>query len=254
MNEVYVDYNDLKDFKFYNFGAESDIYRSKDKKLIFKKFRINVTDKQLNNKREKLLLLRDEKEIDDICVIPKYLVMNKNILIGAIMDYFRGDTLFDESLCLTISDKTNILNFVRDCLFRFKQKDILYLDLSLANILNKIYGKNFITKFIDMDNIAYRNLPVDKISFRLKAYLERGGQQNFEAIIFLFNWMTYVFLTNGESNLELNANTYIKELEKIDLSNKGVLSFCHSLFNKKADQIGDHEFLIDYVVDRVKSK
>jgi predicted Ser/Thr protein kinase len=251
MNDIYIDYKSLEFDRYLDVGSYSRVYLLQNKKQAIKILSDDYSEEDIKNIIEKVKLLSDLKELSKVCARPELLAFDRQKLKGIVMEYFSGRTL---GTLLSMTDKVAALNIIKNILFQFKKHGIRYYDLHYGNILYKRNGDNLIIKFVDMDNISIGNFEIDSHGYRLDDYLALGGKVNFNAEIFLFNWLTYVLLTDNMWDLSSNANNLVRDLKKKDLYDNKIYKFCYSLFNKRADQIGDHEFLIDRVNDLSKIK
>jgi hypothetical protein len=258
MNSKYVDFYAL-DYskKAENYGGESTLYRLSDGEHIFKRFREYLGSSILKSKQRNLDELLNIKELSDISIMPDSMVVTFNSrgkkLVGTIMDYY--EVIKPLSL-MNFNYQIETLKKIKELLYKLEELNVRHYDLKTDNILyvtkktkdnNSIHVKEQMM-FGDMDSASYIGVKTDYSFYdRLLEYFQKGGTDSFNAEIYLYNLMTY----------ELLIKPYIKNDDEngllgYELTNPRIYMFCDSLINKDADQIADHEFLIDYVVDYVK--
>jgi hypothetical protein len=163
-------------------------------------------------------------------------------LVGTIMDYYEE---IKPLSIMIINYQIEVLKKIKALLYELENLNVRQFDLKIDNIIN-VKEQILIG---DMDSASYIGVKTDYSSYdNLLEYFQKGGADNFNAEIYLHNLMTYKLL----------IKPYIKDSKEnrllaYELTNPRIDMFCDSLINKEADQIADHEFLIDYVVDRVKN-
>jgi hypothetical protein len=173
-------------------------------------------------------------------------IAKRNPFMGIIMDYFDGQKLND----LPFSERVMALNIMKNSLSIFREKGINYYDINFSNVLYKYVNDKLKVKFIDMDNIAYNDLPNDVDSISLQIYLSMGGKKDFKAVIYLFNLLSYALLVLEESKINEDEIDYKQAVKKICLHNFQPNKHNFSSF----DEMANNEFLIDYVNDSVKRR
>ncbi len=254
MIDVYQSHKTLKNLQLlHDTCAESKVYRLIDTNEAYKEFKLcKTTPEILANKEKKVKILMNEKDLHDYCILPKKIIIDEehNKFLGILMDYFNG---FHISGNLNLNDTIDALLKVKNILLILKEKEIYYYDIHRGNFLVNKVNNEINVRLVDMDNIRLQTIPHDYNGSALKQYLSIGGKLNFNAVIYIFNWTTYVLLTNSDYFFEENKANIDEELKKIDLYVKDIIRFCVQLFYLDADQIGDHEFLIDHVSSYIKS-
>ena len=260
MEKIYVDLNTLKYDATSHFdkGSKSKIYRLiDDRSLVFKHFDPKaVTCASLKRKEEMCKILTEMKGLSDICILPNELVIDKRRIskrfVGIIMDYFEA---YPISWLHNYDDKVKALKMVRDMLLKLKKWGLLYFDVHCDNAIYTVDDNNLLDiKLIDMDDASRFSKVTDYNIDSLRNYLSIGGKPTFEAVIFIFNLTTYAMLTDYKCEFNYEFVFYEDKLKKANLLNSDISNFCYSMFNNRADQIADHEFLIDRVDNVCKAK
>jgi hypothetical protein len=244
MGSKYIDFSELEfSKKPENYGGESTLHRLTDGEHIFKRFRNDLSSSILKSKQRNLDELLDIKELSDISIMPDSMVITWGIkntkLLGTIMDY----KIFDPLSLKNFGYQIGALKEVREILYKFEELNTRHYDLKIDNIIDAD-GKIMIG---DMDSASAIGVKTDYSCYdRLTDYTSKGGTASFNAEIYLYNLMTYELLIKPYNNNKENR------LLGYELTHPKIDGFCYSLINEDADQIADHEFLIDYVEDYVK--
>jgi hypothetical protein len=258
MGSKYVSFYELEYFKkAENYGGESTLYRLVDEKHIFKRFKSDLGTSILKSKQRNLDELLNIKELRSISIMPDSMVVTFDSrgekLVGTIMEYH--EVIKPLSL-MNFNYQIEALKKIKKLLYKLEELNVRHFDLKIDNILyvTKETRKNNIINVEeqmligDMDSASYIGVKTDYSSYdRLLEYFINGGTDSFNAEIYLYNLMTY----------ELLIKPFVKKSDEnrllgYELTNPRIDTFCDSLINKGADQIADHEFLIDYVAEYVK--
>lgn len=222
-------------------GSEANIYVSFDSRKLLKKFKKCILINSLENKSKKLLQLSEISDLQDIYPNINSFLYDEDQFIGYIMDYYKGYPL--DELMLTFEEKVILLKDLKEKILRLKNKNIYYFDLHFDNILCFKQEDTLETKLIDIDNIQINHYKCDTISFLLEEYLKLGGKIDQNALIYIFNMMSYSLLVNCYQ-LEINC---LKENSKQTFLDKKVQDICNDLLTSHMDSLCDHEFLIDFI-------
>lgn len=209
-----------------NYGGESIIVRPDIPNTIFKLYRQSVSDKERENKHQKLELI-DSKDIRFITK-PQSVLTCEDRIVGHAYDYDRDDI----SLLLaplSLEEKISSLRRIKMILNYFKRNGIIFADLKSDNILiNPQTGK---IKFCDMDSVQIDGLKTS-IHEEYLLPLFKNGMLDERVHVYLHNLMVIdELLTN-------TSDSYIDALEEIDLEK------VKRIFNRDCQKI------IEYIVKR----
>lgn len=209
-----------------NYGGESIIVRPDIPNTIFKLYRQSVSDKERENKHQKLELI-DSKDIRFITKSQGVLTCEDRI-VGHAYDYDRDDISFLLAP-LSLEEKILSLRRIKMILNYFKRNGIIFADLKSDNILiNPKTGK---IKFCDMDSVQIDGLKTS-IHEEYLLPLFKDGMLDERVHVYLHNLMVIdELLTN-------TSDSYIDALEEIDLEK------VKRIFNRDCQKI------IEYIVKR----
>ena len=209
-----------------NYGGESIIVRPDIPNTIFKLYRQSVSDKERENKHQKLELI-DSKDIRFITK-PQGVLTCENRIVGHAYDYDRDDISFLLAP-LSLEEKILSLRRIKMILNYFKRNGIIFADLKSDNILiNPKTGK---IKFCDMDSVQIDGLKTS-IHEEYLLPLFKDGMLDERVHVYLHNLMVIdELLTN-------TSDSYIDALEEIDLEK------VKRIFNRDCQKI------IEYIVKR----
>jgi len=217
--------------KTYKGGSEGAIYNTLDLTKLYKELDIQTIIKVRDNKRKKIIMLDEIKDVAGM--IPKIdFLVNDDLngyLAGYVMERCKGIT-FDFA-CLNFSEKLLVLKKIQKYLEVFKQNNIQYIDFKGDNII--VDKANFETRIIDIDNVAVDGYELDLLPDKFEQYVMNGGNIDFNGSLFAFNKMTYeiLMLDNGRFYEEDN------DIQK----------FNFSIAANKPNSIADNEYLVDYI-------
>lgn len=188
-----------------NYGGESIIVRPDIPNTIFKLYRQSVSDKERENKHQKLELI-DSKDIKFITK-PQGVLTCEDRIVGHAYDYDRDDISFLLAP-LSLEEKILSLRRIKMILNYFKRNGIIFADLKSDNILiNPKTGK---IKFCDMDSVQIDGLKTS-IHEEYLLPLFKDGMLDERVHVYLHNLMVIdELLTN-------TSDSYIDALEEIDL-------------------------------------
>ena len=188
-----------------NYGGESIIVRPDIPNTIFKLYRQSVSDKERENKHQKLELI-DSKDIRFITK-PQGVLTCEDRIVGHAYDYDRDDISFLLAP-LSLEEKILSLRRIKMILNYFKRNGIIFADLKSDNILiNPQTGK---IKFCDMDSVQIDGLKTS-IHEEYLLPLFKNGMLDERVHVYLHNLMVIdELLTN-------TSDSYIDALEEIDL-------------------------------------
>lgn len=225
-------------------GSESFILKLENGNEIFKYFTLDVSKESRINKKIKLNELAKIDEITDFTVLANYLVNGilNEYIAGYVMNYFNGYKL-DEVLT-SIDDRIKIIEKLKQYILKLKEYGILYNDLHLDNILCLDNGSDITVKLIDMDNVTLKYFDKDTTSFLLQNYINLGGKDNFNAVIYALNLITYTLLTNQTSEYDIEK---LKQVKTTQINNKDSITLVSQLLEGKVNTNCDNEFLIDMI-------
>lgn len=209
-----------------NYGGESIIVRPDIPNTIFKLYRQSVSDKERENKHQKLELI-DSKDIKFITK-PQGVLTCEDRIVGHAYDYDRDDISFLLAP-LSLEEKILSLRRIKMILNYFKRNGIIFADLKSDNILiNPKTGK---IKFCDMDSVQIDGLKTS-IHEEYLLPLFKDGMLDERVHVYLHNLMVIdELLTN-------TSDSYIDALEEIDLEK------VKRIFNRDCQKI------IEYIVKR----
>jgi hypothetical protein len=259
MGSKYVDLYELEfSKKPKNYGGESILYLLANGRNVFKCFRNDLSSSILKSKERNLDVLLDIKELYDLSLMPQSMVITRDTkktkLVGTVMEYY--ETVKPLSL-MNINYQIEALRKIKETLYKFEELNVRYYDLKADNILyikketkeNNIIHMEEKMMFGDMDSASVIGVKTDYSFYnRLLDYFDKGGTESFNAQIYLYNLMTYELLIKPYTKNNDDNMAFYK------LTDSKINKFCDSLINEDADQIADHEYLIDYVADYMKSK
>lgn len=92
--------------------------------------------------------------------------------------------------------------------------------------------ENLECKFVDMDNVDILGMKRDTTPNLLRYYMQSGGKDNENALIYLFNFLTYQFIIKHNKSINLD---------------KDAIMLCKNINCDFVDSICDHEYLIDFI-------
>lgn len=209
-----------------NYGGESIIVRPDIPNTIFKLYRQSVSDKERENKHQKLELI-DSKDIKFITK-PQGVLTCEDRIVGHAYDYDRDDISFLLAP-LSLEEKILSLRRIKMILNYLKRNGIIFADLKSDNILiNPKTGK---IKFCDMDSVQIDGLKTS-IHEEYLLPLFKDGMLDERVHVYLHNLMVIdELLTN-------TSDSYIDALEEIDLEK------VKRIFNRDCQKI------IEYIVKR----
>lgn len=176
-------------------------------------------------------------------LVPKYIVMRKNRIIGYLSIYKKNKTI--EKINLEYQDKVAILKDAKEKLENLhKEYKIIHGDLNLSNIL---VDKNFNTSFIDFDSSLKFNQNVGSVvSFpRTVINYMKYFKYDYKADIYKFNLETLKFLYNiasDENILFLASCNLFNENSSVETLSKELI-----LKPEKIKKEYSGEFIIDYI-------
>lgn len=223
--------------KTYKGGSEGCIYNILEPSKIYKELDIQTSIKVRNNKKQKIILLNEIKELYD--VIPKFdCLVNDDLnkyLTGYVMEKCNGITL--DLACFDFYENLFILRKIKKYLEIFKNNNIQYIDFKGDNII--VDEINFETRILDIDNVGIDKNDLDLIPDEFKCYITNGGSINFNGSLFAFNKMAYEILKLDE------RKTYEED--------KNINRFSSSLASYEPNSIADSEYIVDYI-DKEKIK
>ena len=188
-----------------NYGGESIIVRPDIPNTIFKLYRQSVSDKERENKHQKLELI-DSKDIKFITK-PQGVLTCEDRIVGHAYDYDRDDISFLLAP-LSLEEKILSLRRIKMILNYFKRNGIIFADLKSDNsLINPQTGK---IKFCDMDSVQIDGLKTS-IHEEYLLPLFKDGMLDERVHVYLHNLMVIdELLTN-------TSDSYIDALEEIDL-------------------------------------
>ncbi len=224
--------------KTYKGGSEGSIYNLIDSTKIYKEFNVQTSTKIRENKKQKIILLDEIKDIEG--VIPKFnLLVNNDLneyLMGYVMEKCEGMTL--DLTCFDFYENLEILRKIRKYLEILKQNNIHYIDFKGNNII--VDETNMETRILDIDNVRIKGHGLDLVPDEFKRYIINGGKINFNGSLFAFNKMAYEIL-----NL-VDDTVYEKD--------KDIDKFEISLYSDMPNSIADNECIVDYIeTKRIKN-
>jgi serine/threonine protein kinase len=217
--------------KTYKGGSEGCIYNILDPSKIYKELDTQTSIKVRDNKKQKIILLDEIKEVAD--VIPKFdFLVNDDLnkyLVGYVMEKCNGITL--DLACFNFYENLIILRKIKNYLEIFKKNNIQYIDFKGDNII--VDETNFETRILDIDNVGIDKYDLDLIPDEFKRYIKNGGKINFNGSLFAFNKMAYDILKlDSDKDYEVDKNI-----------NKFRLSFEAYKPNSHADS----DYIVDYI-------
>lgn len=217
--------------KTYKFGSEGCIYNVLEPTKLYKELDIQTSTKVRENKRQKIILLDEVKDI--VGVIPKFdSLVNDDLekyLIGYVMEKCNGITL--DIACFDFYENLILLRKIRKYLEIFKKNNIQYIDFKGDNII--VDDINLETYILDIDNVGIDGYELDLIPDEFKRYIINGGNINFNGSLFAFNKMAYEILKLDSSKLYEED----KDMHKFKLS----------LDSYMPNSIADNEYIVDYI-------
>ena len=106
-------------------------------------------------------------------------------------------------------------------------------------------------EFIDMDNIQIGKYEKDTVSFLTEYYYSQGGKNQKNSMIFCFNLISYMLLS--DHILDYRIQYLIDTKEKFYL-NKDANNLVNNLLYTKINNSCDNEYLIDMIDEKLLIK
>lgn len=151
-----------------------------NKRMVFKFFKQNVN---INNKIQKIILLDERLDEKDNVVKAEALIKYNGKIIGYTMPYVYGETF--NPLSFKREKNIQVLKEISKLLKQLHSKGIICGDI-VGNVIVSSDGKPY---FIDYDNFAIDNLPVDTKNIFLQRY-----EKNIETVDEKFdNYMLNIY-------------------------------------------------------------
>lgn len=150
-----------------------------------------------DNKFKKIVALH-EKRLEN-SVIPLSTISLNGDLIGYEMTYDEDDISLDQiflfrgQLIKTLKETSEILKY-------FASQDVTYGDVKANNIL--INRKTHQAKFCDMDNVRYKEFPIDLLSDHVDSFITLPGDLEEKADAYMHNLMTLQMLNAPDSDYD----------------------------------------------------
>ncbi len=209
-------------------GSEANIFNTEYG--LYKEFHPNIRKETILNKEEKLKNLEKNIQLQQYYPQIYYLIDSilKDYIRGFIMQPITGQRL---NTIVAFEIKKELLQKIRDILYRFRESGYLYLDIRLPNI--KI-DKNNTPFLLDIDSICYLENPIlDAIPTNIKKYRNNGGKIDEHAQIAMFNQLTTESFTQDEYDYDKIGEKIIKDMNE-----------------HKPDSYYDNEYLLNYIKRR----
>jgi hypothetical protein len=245
--QKFIDISQIRKGRMIGEGTEGYVYLLlNDPDHVYKEY----DDLKPSQSKSKILNISALMDIDNLY---KY---------GIPIDYMVIDKKSDPNNLLGIIERTDYSKSLSD--FTNEQKLIaLYNFKKVLEGLNKLHVRHFDLR---PDNIRHNNNPknlwlsdmdsayVDGIesdySYEyISHYLHLGGKPNFNAVIFIFNFITYASLTKSSLSFDDKLKYVDTRLRNRNLDTPRINHFCKEMFSGKVNQIADHEYLIDIIMD-----
>lgn len=154
-------------------GGEGIICKSNSNNTAYKIFINPKTEEvipMLENKQRKII--RQCEQPLEYAVRPISTISTEDYIIGYEMEYDEKERPL-EALTPPRIELIDYLKEIKKALEYFQSKDIIYGDIKASNIL--VNRQNGQVRFCDMDNIAYRELPIDLVPYDLGCYKHEHG-------------------------------------------------------------------------------
>lgn len=220
-------------------GSEANIIINKKEGIVYKEWTVRMMS-TIPNRVAKLETMAEIKELDDHMVETTCLVKNKIRATGFIMPLkkIENPIFYDWEK----DEKIPYLYQFKDTINFFKEIGLSYFDFSPYNM----YIEDGKLKLLDKDNVMFNGRKSDLYNAFLKRYIELGGKESEQAMIYAYNF--YVFLCLSK---RFQYRFYLDELKqdqnlfKSIIENDEIENFIKALLSDEIDNIADHEFLID---------
>lgn len=207
-----IDYKNLKLDKKITKGRSSNIYLTKDNKIL-KMFTSNSFT--FIKDREETLKIIKNSDIDEI-VKPKNLVYYDGVFIGYIMDYIPdGEAVSSLSKTLGFEEKIKIIKVIEDVMKKLHSKKIYINDLNPDNIFITKDGK---VKLIDCDSFIVKEQVISgDIDEKFKDPYNKIVSKNTDIYAFAITCLEIL------TDVKIKNDATFQEVEKIYLKNKNKL-------------------------------
>jgi len=220
-------------------GSEANVFIDKRSGIVYKEWTVRMIP-TIPNKIAKLEAMSEIKELDNHMVETNSIVEYRIRATGYIMPLknLESPSFYDWDL----SKKIPYLYNFKDTIKFFKEIGLHYTDFSPYNM----YIEDNKIKLLDKDNVSFNGRKSDLYSIFLKRYIEFGGKENDKAMIYAYNFFTFLCLSK-----RFQYRFYLEELKQDPslfrniLENKEVEEFIKKLLEDEIDNVTDHEVLID---------
>lgn len=241
-----INIRDLK-YEYLTHGSEALIYKTEYG--IYKEFLASMLKKVKDNKEKKIILLDEISELKEYYANPLILVDSffNDFLRGYIIQPCEGRP-FDEIFLLP-EEKLAALKQTRDIINLFKSHGVMYEDIYFDNIFYDENTKK--VKFIDMDNIQIGEYKKDMVSFLTHYYYSQGGKNQKNSMIFCFNLISYMLLSDHILDYKIQ---YLRDTKERFYLNKDANNLVNELLYTKTNASCDNEYLIDMIDEKVLIK
>ena len=188
INLTTEDYGTMIDYCRFSLGGEGIICKSMRPNTLYKIFvdYDTTTPTGLSDNKFKKILALYERKLEH-SVQPLSTISLNGELIGYEMTYDKDDisldkaTLFRRQLIAALKETSDILKY-------FASQDITNGDVKANNIL--INRKTKKTKFCDIDNVRYKDYPIDLLSDHVDSFITLPGDLEEKADAYMHNLMT----------------------------------------------------------------
>lgn len=151
----------------------------------------NKAKKIRENKLQKILCLSQQELENPIRIMN--LLSYEHQFVGYITSSCQGKTL-EELRNVPFALRVEILKQCRKILLDFHANDIIYGDINMNNIgYNAETDQTF---YYDLDNVAYKNYPIDKLNLYAQEYLKTHKKIDRDFDIYLLNLLASDFLSS----------------------------------------------------------
>lgn len=213
-------------------GSEADLYTCIfDNKILVYKEPYEFTEEQINT-LEKISCIKNKK-----LTLPMYLVHDKNKFSGYLTEYLYNYLSIFYLRDINLKKKIMILKRAKDAILSMHSKNIIHLDLSLANIMCK--GTKI--KIIDFDDSVYNyNYKPSLLNSYARSYLKQNDL-NYSIDIFIFNITTLSLIFNIPFYDILKSSTESKIDDMLSGEKREIWQK-----TKEKRKLENTDFLIDY--------
>jgi hypothetical protein len=248
--QKFIDISQIHKAKEIGRGSEAIVHELSDPDYVYKEYLDNINPSILRSKMLNISALMDINDLYKYGNPTDYMVAdeknNPDKLLGVIMGHD-----YSESISLFKNNKRIIaLLTLKDMLEGLKKLRVKYFDLLPDNIRHNGNPKDLLLS--DMDGAYVDGIESDYGDYdAINYYLKIGGKPDFNAVTYIFNYLTYSFLTESPFFDDKELKYYDGILTKKNLNTHRINSFCKSMFSSKVDQIADHDYLINIIAEEI---